>query len=250
VCLDEFSGAACDRNDVLTNHNVVPLACDQTFEGTVGDAGACALNEECISRTCTIPSCGANTCCMGTCVGGTAPVRANLGQACSTTMRCNEGYCDTTTNVCTAYLADGAPCTTSQACNSNVCMTTCQALVPPNGACTSSTQCLDVGDTCNSTSKTCVPYGKPGDTCTTLNDCSSIYQCDTPTQKCVVRPRVGDTCPQAGSSCIDQSYCDATTLKCTARKPDGAMCTSTVECESKNCDTTTTHTCVTPAVCI
>jgi len=248
VCFDEFTATTCERSEVFSSRNQ-PLACDQTFEGTVGDAGACALNEECISRVCSIPSCPSNTCCMGTCVGGTAPVRADLGQACSSTVRCNTGYCDTTTNVCTAFLADGAPCTSSQSCSSNVCSTTCQALVAANGACVNGTQCRDIGDTCNSGSKTCVPYGNLGDTCAVSLDCSTIYACDTATLKCVARPKLGDACSTV-STCIDHSYCESTTMTCTALKADGAACTSTTECESKHCDTATTHTCVTPPVCI
>jgi hypothetical protein len=246
-CFDQLSGTTCDRTMVFSNRNR-PIACDQTFEGTVGDAGACAFNEECISKDCNLPSCAPNTCCMGTCVGGMAPARAALGQSCSTAITCNAGYCNATTSVCTAFLADGAPCTSAASCDSNVCLTTCQPLVPVNGACTPMTVCRDIGDTCNSVSMTCIPRGQLGATCASSNDCPLTALCDA-TQKCVAGPKLGDTCSGAGS-CVDQSYCEASTMKCTAPKPDGATCAATGECASRHCDTTTTHTCVTPPICI
>jgi hypothetical protein len=249
-CYNEFAGTSCDRAQAFSNRNT-PLACDETFVGTVGDAGACVLNEECVSQRCSVPTCGANMCCQGTCIGGTAPVRANLGQACSTAMRCNEGYCNTTTSVCTAFLADGATCTSAASCQSNSCATTCQRPVSANDACTTSSQCRDIGNVCNTASKTCVPNAQLGDACTSTSDCSPLTQCDTATtSKCVTRPKLGDTCTGTGSCAIDASYCEATTMRCTALKPDGATCALTIECASRHCDTTTTHTCVTPPVCI
>ena len=248
-CYNAFTATSCDRNLVFGSRDV-PLACDQTFVGTVGDAGQCALDEECISQDCQISgSCPANTCCMGTCVGGTPPARAELAQPCSSTIRCNTGYCDATTSVCTAFLADGAACTSSQRCNSSACSTTCQPLVATGGTCTTTSQCKLVGDVCNSVSKTCTPYGRTGDACANKADCDALDNCDAATSKCVAAPKVGASCT-VGVGCALGSFCDTTTLTCTAPKPDGAACMMTTECASKHCDTTTTHTCVTPPVCI
>lgn len=247
-CIDAaFASGTCDRNLIFTNRNS-PAACDLTFAGTVGDAGACAINEECISRDCSIPSCP-NACCQGTCVGGTVPMRAPLGAACSSTIPCAEGYCDSTMMTCQAFLADGAPCSSSSSCLSGSCNTTCQALVAEGGACTSTSMCRELGDSCTgAAAKTCSPLVGLGAACATSSDCMLTYACDA-TQHCAPRPMLGDACTGAGT-CSDGSYCDQTALKCTAPKADGTACTSSTECQSKHCDTGATNTCITPPVCI
>jgi hypothetical protein len=248
-CLDSLSGSSCARNDFLSSRSQ-STACDETFEGTVGDMGACALNDECISRDCAIPSCPANTCCQGMCVGGTAPVRPKLGEACTNTSsstRCTDSYCDAMTAKCTAYKPAGTSCLATSECVIGAACTNsvCTMLVATGGACTSSSNCSDIGDTC--VSMICTAVGLAGAACTTSSDCSGIYICDG-TRHCALKPRLGETCTGGSSSCIDHSYCDATTMKCTAPQADGATCAQNRECSSNNCDATSK--CSTPAVCI
>src|SRR4051794_10467298 len=52
-CLSEFANG-CDRNDFLGSRSR-SAACDETFTGTVGDGGQCAIDEECISQDCNVP---------------------------------------------------------------------------------------------------------------------------------------------------------------------------------------------------
>jgi len=248
-CLNGLSGT-CDRNTFNRNNNAD--ACDQTFEGTVGADGQCAINEECISRQCDVPSCP-DACCQGTCVGSTPAPRPRVGESCAMTSSCIDSYCNTTTLVCEAYLADGAACTSSSACLNGSCTNQmCTAYPGPGEACgtTTSTQCDDLGYICSTTTMTCVAYALGGDPCTADRDCSPIYLCGTG-GTCQLRPRLGEACgtTQSNSTCIDRSYCEPTTMMCTAPKADGASCTTDRECASNNCDNTT-NMCSTPPICI
>lgn len=247
-------GAGCDRATFSENDS--PLACDETFEGTVAAGGQCAINEECISRNCDTSAC-TEACCQGTCVGDTPPVRPRVGEACTTaaTLRCVDSYCDTGTGLCTAYKANGEACEGGSQCVSGFCNGTaiCAELPATGQPCdltTGESVCAEIGDTCSATSMTCVPLGLGGDPCTEARDCSPIYQCGA-SGTCELRPTLGDECGTQAfpSSCIDHSYCDQTTMQCTAPRPDGSTCQSDSECQSDSCDFATS-TCTTPAICI
>jgi hypothetical protein len=248
TCLDTLIGTSCDRRDVFGNRDA-PIECDETFVGTAGDGAMCAINQECVSQQCVLPTCAANTCCVGACMGATAPVRGHIGQACTTQAKCLEGFCDTTTMLCTAFVADGGACSSSASCDSDVCMTTCQALVPTGGACTTSQLCENLGDNCLSATMKCGKGGDVGATCTTSGDCSTLLFCDPTSKLCTALPKLGESCANIGS-CADVSFCDTTTMICTARKADGAACTSQNECTSNKCDTSGSMTCFTPPICI
>jgi hypothetical protein len=251
-CVDSLFGSSCSRTSLFDNRGGGSQACDDTFQGTVGDAGACALNEECISQQCTIPTCAPNTCCQGMCVGATPPSRMPVGSACGSSSDCLDSYCDLATSTCTTYLAMGATCMSTSQCDSAlVCtMGTCQ--VPPGtgSPCTNPAACNNIGDTCSTTSMTCVAVGLMGDPCTTASDCSGIYACDA-TSHCVLGPQTGEACSNAtaGQRCIDHSYCDTTTNLCTTPKADGQPCTASGECRGGTCDQTN-NLCATPPICI
>jgi hypothetical protein len=246
-CLDGFIGNSCDRRDLFGNRNP-PIACDETFVGTLGDGAACAISQECISQDCVLPTCPVGMCCAGACMGATAPVRAHVGETCSSTAKCLDSYCNGQTMKCEAYLADGVACTSSTSCDSNVCVTTCQPLVASGGACTNTQACQNIGESCLSTTMTCGKGANVGATCNSISDCEATLYCDA-TKVCAARPKVGESCAVVGS-CLDTSYCDATTKICTARKADGSPCQSQSECSSDKCDTSGTHQCYTPPVCI
>jgi hypothetical protein len=246
-CLNELIGTTCDRRQFFGTRNQ-PLACSETFMGTVGDAGMCAMDEECISQDCVLPTCPVDQCCAGMCMGAAAPVRSDIGGACQSTSDCLHGYCDATLT-CAAFLADGAACTSSTACDSDFCNQTCQPLVASGAACTSAQECQNLGETCRSDTMTCGQGAPLNATCTGVSDCASLLYCDPTAHVCMARPKVGESCATIGS-CADSSYCDMTSKLCTARKADGAMCQSQTECTSDRCDTTTTHVCYTPPVCI
>lgn len=243
-CLNGLGGT-CKRSGAFGNE--VP-ACDETFEGTVGAGGQCAMDEECISQNCDIPGC-TEACCQGTCVGDTPPVRPRLGEACGAmTGRCVSSYCDTTTMTCTALRAAGAPCTSSSQCATGLCANQiCTELPGPGEPCGQSAGsglCDELGYTCSTTTMTCVAYGLSGDPCTSDSDCSPVYACG-PAGTCQLGPRLGDPCT---GECIDRSYCEATTMTCTAPQADGMPCNSNRQCASDYCDAT--GTCTTPPICI
>jgi hypothetical protein len=244
-CLDGIAGGDCARNSLFAND--AQQACDDTFEGTVGANGQCALDQECRSRDCDVPDC-AQACCQGTCIGD-APVEVAIGQPCESSSQCGDGYCDFNTQLCAAYKPTGAACTSSLQCEVGGCVNQiCTALPGPGEACSSTNGCNDLGYTCSATSMTCVAVGLTGDPCTTARDCSIFYVCST-AGSCALRPRLGESCNQQSGSCIDNSYCEPTTSLCTARKADGAPCTDDVECAGETCDSITMQ-CVTPPVCI
>lgn len=226
-----------------------PEACDQAFEGTVGEGGACALDEECISQDCDTPSCP-DACCQGTCTGGTVPPRPHVGESCLIESRCIDSYCDDTTNLCTSYLADGAACMLNLQCASNSCVgDVCHPRAHTGEACGQDVaSCLLIGDHCSDTTMTCTPVGLDGDACTSDEDCSTIYDCDTTTGTCVLLPQLGESCAET-QDCLDRSICDPTTMLCTAPRADGQTCEFDEDCDSRHCDGTTA-TCVTPPICI
>jgi hypothetical protein len=240
--------STCDRSLLAGNRNA-PEACDHIFTGTVGDQGACMLNEECISNVC-IPSTGCTmACCPGTCYGATAPARPALGQSCSTNTNCIDSYCETTTYTCAALLANGATCTGDEQCAIGLACTsttrTCGPLAAVGATCSTDDNCRSVGNYCGPAGK-CVAFGLTGDSCAAGEQCSMYYTCGGTT--CALRPKLGDSCGGTSQGCIDLSYCDPTTQKCTALKPDGATCNGSNECKGGMCQfSTTTGTCMTPA---
>ncbi|NVB80342.1 MAG: hypothetical protein HOV81_18255 [Kofleriaceae bacterium] len=246
-CIGRFQ-TTCDVAQ-QNEERSLPVACDEMFTGTIAEGGTCALDEECVSQNCDVPSCP-DQCCMGACVGAAPPVRPHAGESCADNSSCIDSFCDGTTRICTAYLADGAACERSENCDSGFCLSNvCSPRAAPGQACSMTAPCRDLGDTCSSTTMTCTPYGLTGDACAADNDCAPIYNCDAATSTCVLGARLGDPCG-VGNICIDRSYCEPTTMTCTARKPDGQACTASAQCQSGRCDTGATNLCVTDPICI
>lgn len=246
ACIDKMYGSgSCDRAELL-DASSSRVDCIGAFEGTVAGAGACQIDEECISQKCSILTCAENTCCTGACAGGTVPASKALGETCSVNDDCAEGYCDEGgSGTCAAQIADGQACSSSVSCASGSCNITCQALVAHGGPCTTPSGCADFGDTCNGISLTCTAYGKAGAACFNHADCSQELTCDT-TQHCAARPKLGDACSN-NVQCIGASWCDTSVMKCVAPKANGASCESSDECTSGYCPSA--GTCTTRAVC-
>jgi hypothetical protein len=242
-CIDEVGGS-CDRTALLGNR-ASSSACSDVYDGTVAADGACALDQECISQVCTKGACGTNTCCQGTCTGGTKPMLGGPGAACMNDADCTDSFCDATSKVCTAYLADGTTCTSSSQCQSAVCTQTCQALVADGAACMQTAQCEDIADSCNS-QHVCSKGAAVGAACTSSGDCAAIDRCDA-TMHCSARPVRGDPCTTS-LDCFDNSYCDPTNT-CAAQLANGAACKANSDCTSHYCDSAT-MLCADQAVCI
>lgn len=249
-CLDGLAGS-CERGTLGDSDG--NTACDETFEGTVGAGGQCALDEECISQTCDVPGCP-DACCQGTCVGDAPPVRPRVGETCQIDgPDCLGSYCDEQTTTCVAYRETGASCTRSAECETGICSNqVCTALPGPGEPCGPQLGfglCNHVGYTCSPTSMTCVKYALLGDACTADSDCSPVYDCG-PSGTCELGPTLGESCagPNGTVECVDRSFCDAATMTCTAPKADGQPCDADAQCTSDFCDAT--GTCATEPICI
>ena len=86
ACLAAVGAASCDS----TMSRATPAACTNIISGTVGSGSACALDAECLSQVCDVPSC-TMACCQGTCVGGAVPTGLATGVPCSTNDQCVGG---------------------------------------------------------------------------------------------------------------------------------------------------------------
>ncbi len=235
ACIDSFDPGTCDRKAFLGALDLDNSACDSLIEGTVHADGACAIDEECISQTCDVPTCS-QACCMGTCVGDAKPERGGVGTTCDTTSDCDSGtFCDTTTMMCAAPLENGATCTASSQCESYYCMGTCQAAVDEGGACVSSAQCRLLQDNCNS-QKICSAGVADGQACGADSDCKLTAYCAAAGKTCTPRPVLGESCADVGS-CIDGSRCDQTSEMCVALVGAGGACKVGSDCQSRECDT-------------
>jgi len=256
-CVDEFGGQTCDQTDA--SGRSFPQSCDHIVHGTVGSGGACALDAECKSGACNVPTCQM-ACCQGTCTGDTPPSPGGAGTACTGSSQCTSGnFCDFSamSPVCTPLKAAGAACgTTSECayglgCAGNNAMYTCKTLPKLGEACPDGA-CRDAGNYCSTTDMTCKKIGLDGATCTTSNSCSRYYACDAATMKCTKGPTTGQPC--GGLRCFDAgTFCDttATMPTCVTVRPDGGACTASSQCESNNCDQTgSAGMCSEGAVCI
>jgi hypothetical protein len=253
-CVDTIANATCDSTDADLRF-LFPAACFQTATGTVHAGAACAINDECISLMCTVPSCP-DACCQGTCSGDAPPpVDQPIGSMCSQPFLSSEcaanAFCDSTTHMCTALKAAGSTCNSSNECDIELgCAgspATCKAL-PTLGQPCPDGMCRDEGQVCLTT---CVKVGLAGDPCASDASCALRYRCDTTTNKCVEGPGQGSACVQSGD-CWGANFCDIPTGQntgtCAPFKADGQPCTDNTECAGDNCSSA--GMCETPGVCI
>jgi hypothetical protein len=256
-CLDAFGAQTCDTTDE-DGRAFFTEKCREIVKGTVGDGGACALDIECKSQTCNVPSCP-DACCQGTCMGDALPTLGGAGATCGNgSNSCAVGfYCDFTTTTCMELKAAGATCNANNECAfglgcAGTPARTCKALPALGEACPDGA-CRDAGTFCNAVGM-CAKIGLAGATCgASVGQCSSFYPCDQSTMKCTAAPALGEACT---NRCFDGgTFCDTSspTPTCVKTKADGGSCTSDSQCENNNCDTGSgggSGTCATAAVCI
>jgi hypothetical protein len=269
----------------LPNGQPVPTVTGHTptLNGTcTALAGASA----CVSGVCDVNDndCGyANG--DGPCTGVTGGVVCRSG-TCSTNLTCEPAggcdvdadctggdWCDESTHVCTAPLANGTPvptdpphvgpalngtCTAAAGtlvCASTVCDTKDNECGYANGdgPCTVATATECRSGTCSPTGGVCIPSAG----CVVDSDCSVAQYCNTPTNLCVTKvpngqdvptvtghtPTLDGTCTAAaGTAACASGVCDTNDNKCGYANGDGP-CTATdgaTDCRSAECSTNLT----------
>lgn len=229
ACIDIIGSLGCNLTDTPDNP---PVACANTFKGSVLAGGTCYGNEECVSGECGNMSCpSSGTCCSGTCEDGSPasnPVPAGgdcsrAGVTCADGTRCM-GSSDLGA-VCTPGAALGEACATSgmggiECLNHGVCLPSSSAL-----------------------GGTCAAPPAEGEACDTMTgQCnSSLDYCDPVAAKCVRKLGPGQPCPY-GTGCVDYAVCASGT--CVQEKKLGeicddgqtsAICMGVLQCEGGVC---------------
>jgi hypothetical protein len=227
-CGSAYSGMNCTT---FLGQGEIPAAC-LVHGGTVANGGACSSPWQCASGRCSLPAligqcgtcvptialgqpcandtlvgapCADNLVCAVTPASPTATVCAlpvSMGGACADSAVCPEdGYCDSTTHVCTKLPGVGASCAgkatyfcdptqTGSLCDATTSTCLPVTVSPIGGACGmlagSSANCSYGSATCNivgdAGAGTCTPIDKgscsPTDICTS-SPCLDPFQCAT-----------------------------------------------------------------------
>ncbi len=234
ACHAALAEVRCDT--ASRDARVLPLACTQMFTGTIGDAGACALDEECSSGSCGVPVCP-ELCCTGPC----RPARSAgaIGEACELDRDCVADTFCSADLVCQPLVGEAGLCDDDAECEyhlgcigpSDLMPGNCRAL-PLVGESCPYMRCAEVGAVC-SAARVCERVGLPGAPCTTAADCSPVARCDLDTGTCAEVPSLGEACT---STCAGESWCDfMTSQTCIAPRPDGQVCFSDLECATLFC---------------
>lgn len=243
-CIDAMAANTCERARSFTRRDA-PLACDGVFSGTLTDGAECFLGEECVSMTCKIQDCNMG-CCAGMCVGNSPPGRPALGQPCTPSDRCVNGYCPGTGNaLCTAFKNEDVTCANSEECmpglsclqvGTDPTMMTCRAPKPTLGVCSTTAECAVLADTCRG--GVCQTGGLTGTVCSKVDECQLNHPCSGSTQgMCRLLPTVGESC-SFYPVCRD-GVCNPQGM-CVAKVPNGGPCdaaSGVFQCESGYCDT-------------
>lgn len=250
-CLDALGSRNCDPTS--EDSRAVPDECLSIFSGTLHADEGCALDDECISRSCEVPACDM-ACCTGVCVGDDPPVRAQLDDSCEVAACGNGLFCDKGTNTCVALKSQGGFCVSIAECKFGLYCNQageCTGNLPALGeAC--SGPCRDEGTQCSTASRTCVEVGLAGAPCAMTSDCSPFYICDE-SKRCSAGIALGAECAPSQRCADDGAFCDvpADEITGTCERPhaDGEPCLSDVACQSGLCDLLA-HQCVGEPVCI
>lgn len=238
-CLDALRDAGCTFSGQDETANDV---CDEVFTGTVADAGACAINEECVSLNCvqTDPSCNDDvTCCAGTCgAAEPAPTEVAVGGDCYVeNTECVSGaYCQYndagTAATCVDQAGANAACTDFDGCEQGLyCdydfqtnMGTCKSPPQQGDPCEADSfgACDRMDNYCDPTTMVCTAKVAVGGACTSGVRCVDYAYCDGATMLCVASPAVGETCDVDGPrNCLGDLECTAGTC---AAPPAGMSC--------------------------
>lgn len=253
----------CDTQDVTARIQAGTVTVDMTAAKACFDAERARATCDGNAYVMILPACDMERIL----VGAAAPAAK-----CYRDLDCASGWCvrtaSTCDGVCHGYQALAATCNNVDLrCNpkTSVCKgspATCQALVPTNGACTTTSNCLPtdycpagtcvarlgMGAVCSDASQcqdplTCIAgycredYSVPsGGPCLAANDCSPGTWCKGASAGvpgvCTTYTTLGQTCLGTSTvECGPDAFC-STGLQCTARLPMFASCTTGGQCQS------------------
>ncbi len=231
-CVDALASQSCDTS--ARDARLIPEACARVFIGTRAANDDCALDEECGSGSCVVPSCGA-LCCRGTC----SPNKVQAGAACELDEECRTDLFCGRDGTCQSLVGEGDLCDADNECDyglacigpSDLMSGNCRAQ-PRLGEMCLYQRCADLNATCRDF--TCVALGLPGAACTTSDDCSDFAACDQDAGTCVELPRLGEPCD---GLCAGEAWCDlAQSQRCLLPQPNSNPCFSNDQCETLFCE--------------
>ena len=189
---------------------VRPTACRKP--GTRANGASCGTDAQCSSSACTKASGAACGICKA---------RVALGQSCgSTTADCAHGLtCDG--GVCKNVAALGASCVSAACSFGNTCHSTtktCVALRDVGQSCDDADLSCNIlnGGICTANTCTALTYGAAGATCSFMSGALCAAG-DCVSGKCVAQVPVGASC--AIADCQNPLRCDTATKTCVVHEP-------------------------------
>jgi hypothetical protein len=240
-CVDATAAQSCDLTTSEARAGIA--ACADMLVGKVADGGACALDVECTSGTCELPSdCLEFGCCVGTCRASRSGGAA--GDPCVKQRECKAGLVCGQNETCVAPASAGGACHVDRECAAGLA---CVGLVAPSpGTCAAlphlgepcpEQRCADENLRCDvGGTNTCVALGVPGAACPDGDECAIYFTCDAEAKTCRDYPSLGMPCE---FNCAQDSYCPLSgpaAGTCTAPRKDGELCEGDQECESMYCE--------------
>ena len=215
ACAAAVPNATC--SDLLAR--TLPGPC-QPVPGTLAAGAACAVDGQCASTHCGLPS---NAAC------GACAELAATGSACGVDNDCQAGMtCQGTPQLCVAYGAENASCDTTHPCRPDLgCKSgSCTAPSPVGTACQAAAECDNLhGVFCNPLTMMCenISFAGPSSACGLVN--KQLVVCTGPGSLCT-----GETAPSYTGSCVpyaaDGAACDAT---------NGPLCNAGAVCAGGQC---------------
>jgi hypothetical protein len=188
--------------------------CVEAFQGTVVVGGACVDAIECTTHVCTKPPSCTDACCMGSCAPAPITDKAAIGESCAD-RRCVPGaYCQHSTSMCKARVAEGEVCDDAFSCViSAICdpdtasVKTCKHIAAHAESCdrTSIVACDRSDDFCALQGSTCTRFPGIGEACSAAIHCLPLARCVS--NVCVSLPRTGEACTVGGARCQGALEC-------------------------------------------
>jgi len=250
ACLTTCAAASCGDTFVQTGVET----CD---DGNVVNTDACPST--CVGATCGdgFVQTGVEACDDGNAVST---------DACPTTCtvaRCGDGFIQAGVDVCddgnlvngdgcenSCLLTNGQPCTMGPQCDSMVCDPVSMVCEPANvcgNGTIEGTEICDDGNLTNGDGCETSCRRTNGQPCTLGPQCDSMV-CDPTSMVCEPANTCGNGTLDSGEICDDGNLTNGDGCESSCRRTNGEVCTMDNQCDSGQCDTTTTPGICEPAV--